>query len=127
MKVPLIKATIAGIVTAGVSKFYTKAPNKDCLFSGLLTGASTVITDTLFSLITGLPSWFNYLGQYGQDFAAALLNTGIIALGKGKMAWIVSNGGLLPDFLISLGANVLAAYVEMPLAAYVPDSLSRFV
>lgn len=127
MKVPILKGTISAIISASVSKFYGKASNKESLYSGLLTGASTIITDTLFNLTTFLPSWFSMLGLYGQDFAAALLDSGFRFFAKGKgMAWTHSNGGFVADFLISLGSNVLASYVEMPIASYLPDSLSRF-
>lgn len=127
MKVPIIKGSISGIISASVSKFYGKASNKESLYSGLLTGSTTIITDTLFNLTSVLPSWFSFLGFYAQDFVSALLDAGLRIFAKGKkMMWAHSNGGFVPDFLISLGSNVLASYAEMPISSYLPPDLSRF-
>jgi hypothetical protein len=127
MKVPIVKGTLAGIISGTISKFYYKEDAKLAVMSGAITLGSVVVTDTLFSLITVLPDWFKFLGTYGQDFASALLDAGVrFFASKYSMKWSHSNGGFIVDFLISLGSTVLASYAEAPLNSYLPDMLKSY-
>jgi hypothetical protein len=124
MKVPIVKGTIAGIVSGSVAKFYYKEKNREALISGSITLGSVIVTDTLFSLVTMLPTWFAPLGFYGQDIASSLLDASIRFLAKkNMMKWTHSNGGFITDFLISLGSTVVASYAAVPVSSYLPSSM----
>lgn len=127
MNVPIVKSSIAAIVSGGVGKFMYKMDNKEAIKSGLLTGASVAITDTLFSLVAMLPSFFGPLGYYGQDVASSLLDAGLRYLirNKSDMAYAVTtNGGFVTDFLVSLGSAVLASYAQTPIRGFLPASIA---
>lgn len=126
MNVPIIKSSIAAVVSGSVSKLYFKDSNKEAVVSGLTTGASVAITDALFKLSTMLPGWFAMLGYYGQDVASALVDAGIrwLAMNKGKMEWAITHGGFVKDFLVSLGSAVIASYVDEPVRKILPGSLA---
>lgn len=126
MNVPIVKASIAGVVSGSVSKFYSKMDGKEAIKSGALTAGSVAITDTLFSLVTLLPAWFGALGFYGQDIASSLLDAGARWLIKNKssMTWSTTNGGFVTDFLVSLGSAVLASYAQTPIRGMLPASLA---
>jgi hypothetical protein len=126
MNVPVIKSSIAAVVSGSVSKFYFKDSNKESVASGLTTGVAVAVTDTLFKLSTMLPSWFAALGYYGQDVASSLLDAGIrwIATNKAKMEWAVTHGGFVKDFLVSLGSSIIASYVDAPVRGLLPANLA---
>lgn len=126
MNVPIIKSSIAAVVSGSVSKLYFKDSNKESVVSGLTTGVAVAVTDTLFKLSAMLPSWFAVLGYYGQDVASSLLDAGIrwFATNKGKMEWAVTHGGFVKDFLVSLGSSVIASYANAPIRSVLPGSLA---
>lgn len=125
MKVPLVKASIAGLVSGSVSKFYGKKSNKSSVKSGLITAVSVIVTDTLFNLSDMLPNFFQFLGSYAQDVVSSLLDASVRMFGK-KSEMITSNGGFVMDFLISLGATVVSAYIEAPIQQYLPAGLQNY-
>lgn len=126
MNVPIVKASISGVVSGAVGKYYSKFDTKEAIKSGAITAGSVAITDTLFSLVSMLPSWFSKLGYYGQDVASSLLDAGVRWLVKNKsaMTWTVTNGGFVTDFLVSLGSSVIASYAEAPLRGILPASIA---
>ena len=127
MNVPVVKSSIASLVSGSVSKLYYKDSNKEAVMSGLTTGVSVAVTDTLFKLVTTLPAWFSALGYYGQDVASALMDAGLrwLAHKQGKSDWVVTHGGFLMDFLVSLGCAVVASYAEVPIRGVLPANLAR--
>lgn len=124
--VPIVKSSIAAVVSGGVGKFYSKMDNKEAIKSGLLTGVSVAVIDTLFSLVAMLPAWFSFLGYYGQDVASSLLDAGLRYLirNKSAMTFAVTNGGFVTDFLVSLGSAVLASYAQAPIRGILPASIA---
>lgn len=127
MNVPIIKASIAAITSGAIGKFYSRMPNSEAIKSGLLTGGAVIVTDTLFSLSTMLPSWFAPLGYYAQDIASSLLDAGVrwLVRTKTSMMWTTTNGGFLTDFLISLGSSVIASYANVPVRSMLPSTLAN--
>ncbi len=126
MNVPVVKATLGAVVSGSVGKFMYKMDNKEAIKSGLITGGSIAITDTLFSLVSMLPVFFSKLGYYGQDVASALLDASIryLVRNKSAMTWSTTNGGFVTDFLVSLGSAVLASYAEAPIRGILPAGLA---
>lgn len=126
MNVPVVKATLGAVVSGSVGKFMYKMDNKEAIKSGLITGGSIAITDTLFSLVSMLPVFFSKLGIYGQDFASSLLDASIryLVRNKSAMTWSTTNGGFVTDFLVSLGSAVLASYAEAPIRGILPAGLA---
>ena len=126
MNVPVVKATLGAVVSGSVGKFMYKMDNKEAIKSGLITGGSIAITDTLFSLVSMLPVFFSKLGYYGQDFASSLLDASIryLVRNKSAMTWSTTNGGFVTDFLVSLGSAVLASYAEAPIRGILPAGLA---
>lgn len=126
MNVPVVKATLGAVVSGSVGKFMYKMDNKEAIKSGLITGGSIAITDTLFSLVSMLPVFFSKLGYYGQDIASSLLDASIryLVRNKSAMTWSTTNGGFVTDFLVSLGSAVLASYAEAPIRGILPAGLA---
>lgn len=126
MNVPVVKATLGAVVSGSVGKFMYKMDNKEAIKSGLITGGSIAVTDTLFSLVSMLPVFFSKLGYYGQDVASALLDASIryLVRNKSSMTWSTTNGGFVTDFLVSLGSAVLASYAEAPIRGILPAGLA---
>ena len=126
MNVPGVKATLGAVVSGSVGKFMYKMDNKEAIKSGLITGGSIAVTDTLFSLVSMLPVFFSKLGYYGQDIASSLLDASIryLVRNKSAMTWSTTNGGFVTDFLVSLGSAVLASYAEAPIRGILPAGLA---
>jgi hypothetical protein len=126
MNVPVVKATLGAVVSGSVGKFMYKMDNKEAIKSGLITGGSIAVTDTLFSLVSMLPVFFSKLGYYGQDIASSLLDASIryLVRNKSAMTWSTTNGGFVTDFLVSLGSAVLASYAEAPIRGILPAGLA---
>ena len=123
--IPMLKSTISAVVVASVSKFYTGHNTKDAIVSGLVNMGSVAITDALFSMSSMLPAWFAKLGYYGQDIASSLINVALIwGLNKLNLKSVnfVTNGGPFMDFLISLGAAVVASYAVAPIRQMLPGA-----
>ena len=123
MYVPIIKASIAGITSGVIGKFYSKMDNGESMRSGVITAGSVIITDTVFSLSSMLPKFFSFLGYYALDFASSLLDAGIrwLVRNNSAMTWTATNGSFLTDFLVSLGSTVIAGYANTPIKKILPS------
>lgn len=129
LNVNVVKASIAGVLVFSYDKFLKAAANMKAAGDGLLSFSSTLIADAVFSATTLLPSYFSVLGQYAQDIFAALLAAVLKPILRKKAPKYFPRkegkqyAGMFDfkSFLVNLGANVMASYLEAPLRPMLPN------
>lgn len=122
LTVNVVKSSLAGLLIASYDKFYLQLASKQSLGDGMLSFSSNLIADAVFSATSTLPQLFRSLGAYAQDVFAALLATVAKPLFSGKMPDLIPHtDSYLMNFLINLGANFFASYLETPLKPLLPS------
>lgn len=125
LSVNVVKSSLAGLLIATYDKFYLELSSKQSMGDAALSFSSNLIADAIFSATTFLPQLFRTLGAYAQDVFAAILATAAKPLLSGKMPdSIPYTDSYVMNFLVNLGANFFASYLETPLRPMLPSYLN---
>lgn len=125
LSINVIKSSLAGVLVGSYDKFVSELSSKQAIGDAALAFSSNLITDAIFSATTFLPQLFKTLGAYAQDVFAAILATAAKPFLSGKFPdMIPASNSYLMNFLVNLGANFFASYIEVPLTPMLPTFLS---
>lgn len=128
LSVNVVKSSLAGVLIASYDKFASELAGKQAIGDGLLSFSSNLIADAIFSATTFLPQLFKTLGAYAQDVFAAILATAAKPFLHGKFPdMIPQSNSYIMNFLINLGANFFASYLETPLLPLLPSFANKSV
>lgn len=124
LSINVVKSSLAGILVGSYDKFVSELTAKQAIGDAALAFSSNLITDAIFSATTMLPQLFKTLGAYAQDVFAAILATAAKPLLSGKFPEMIpASNSYIMNFLVNLGANFFASYVETPLLPMLPSFL----